>query len=25
VSIHNPLGIEGLPNVYQQLQALMFA
>jgi hypothetical protein len=24
-SIHNPLGIEGLPNVYQQLQALMFA
>jgi hypothetical protein len=23
-SIHNPLGIEGLPNVYQQLQALMF-
>jgi hypothetical protein len=24
VSIHNPLGIEGLPNVYQQLQALMF-
>jgi hypothetical protein len=25
VSIHNPLGIEGLPNVYEQLQALMFA
>jgi hypothetical protein len=25
VSIHNPLGMEGLPNVYQQLQALMFA
>jgi hypothetical protein len=25
VSIHNPLGIEGLPNIYQQLQALMFA
>src|ERR687893_1754437 len=24
MSIHNPLGIEGLPNVYQQLQALMF-
>ena len=24
VSIYNPLGIEGLPNVYEQLQALMF-
>ena len=24
MSIHTPLGIEGLPNVYQQLQALMF-
>ena len=23
--IYNPLGIEGLPNVYEQLQALMFA
>jgi len=24
-SVRNPLGIEGLPNVYEQLQALMFA
>jgi hypothetical protein len=25
LSVRNPLGIEGLPNVYEQLQALMFA
>ena len=25
VSIHNPLGIEGVPNVYRLLQTLMFA
>jgi hypothetical protein len=25
LTIPNPLGIEGLPNIYQQLQALMFA
>src|SRR5919202_558856 len=25
VSIYNPLGVEGFPNVYEQLQALMFA